>query len=299
MITMKVGYYPGCSLHKVAKEYNKSVHKVAEHLGIELEELKDWNCCGALEVTAVNHLAAEGIVARNLALAEEQKLDQLVAVCPACSYQLISTNHKMVHDQTKADEINSILESPYTPNSVKPVHILQLLRDDIGIEKIKEKMVPGNPLEGKKGVSYYGCVCTRPKDIVQFEDPDNPTFMDELIEAVGAEALFFPMKTKCCGATQLVVNKPVVETLTGKILLNAKELGADFIVVACQMCALSLDGQQKQAIKRVGGGDFTLPVLYFSQVLGLGMGMSYKDLGLGSNYISPKKLLEKVKAAGD
>ena len=292
---MKVGYYPGCSLHKVAKEYNKSVHKVVEKLGIELEELKNWNCCGALEVTAVNHLAAEGIVARNLALAEEQKFDQLVAVCPACSYQLISTNYKMVHDQTKTEEINSLLETPYTPGSVKPVHILQLLRDDVGIDKIKEKMVPGNPLEGKKGVSYYGCVCTRPKDIVQFEDPDNPTFMDELIEAVGAEALFFPMKTKCCGATQLVVNKPIVETLTGNILLNAKELGAEFIVVACQMCALSLDGQQKQAIKRVSDEKFEIPILYFSQVLGLGMGLSYKSLGLGSNYISPKKLLKGAK----
>ena len=292
---MKVGYYPGCSLHKVAKEYNKSVHKVVEKLGIELEELKNWNCCGALEVTAVNHLAAEGIVARNLALAEEQKFDQLVAVCPACSYQLISTNYKMVHDQTKTEEINSLLETPYTPGSVKPVHILQLLRDDVGIDKIKEQMVPGNPLEGKKGVSYYGCVCTRPKDIVQFEDPDNPTFMDELIEAVGAEALFFPMKTKCCGATQLVVNKPIVETLTGNILLNAKELGAEFIVVACQMCALSLDGQQKQAIKRVSDEKFEIPILYFSQVLGLGMGLSYKSLGLGSNYISPKKLLKGAK----
>jgi heterodisulfide reductase subunit B len=103
------------------------------------------------------------------------------------------------------------------------------------------------------------------------------------------------MKTKCCGATQLVVNKPIVETLTGNILLNAKELGADFIVVACQMCALSLDGQQKQAIKRVTDEKFQIPVLYFSQVLGLGMGMSYKSLGLGSNYISPKKLLKGAK----
>jgi heterodisulfide reductase subunit B len=145
-------------------------------------------------------------------------------------------------------------------------------------------------------VAYYGCFCTRPGDIIQFEDPDNPTFIDEIIKAVGAEALFFPMKTKCCGATQLINAKPTVEALTGNILVNAKKVGADFIVVACQMCALALDGQQKQAIKRVGGGDFSIPVLYFSQVLGLGMGMSYRSLGLGSNYISPKKLLKKVKA---
>jgi heterodisulfide reductase subunit B len=176
------------------------------------------------------------------------------------------------------------------------MHILQLLRDDIGIDKIKEKMVPGNPLEGKKGVAYYGCFCTRPGDVIQFEDPDNPTFMDELIEAVGAEAPFFPMKTKCCGATQLLVAKPTVEVLTGNIIVNAKEVGADFIVVACQMCALALDGQQKQAIKRVGGGKFRIPVLYFSQVLGLGMGLNYKSLGLGSNYVSPKKLMKPVKA---
>ncbi len=289
---MKVGYYPGCSLHKVAKEYNKSIFKIAENLGLELEELKDWNCCGALEVSAVNPLAAEGIVARNLAIAEEQNLNLLTAVCPACSYQLISTNHKMVEDPEKAIEINSLLdERKYTPDSVKSVHFLQLLRDEIGIEKIKAKIQPDNPLKGKKGVAYYGCVCNRPGDIIQFEDPDNPTFMDEIINAVGAEAQYFPMKTKCCGATQLLVAKPTVETLTGKIIVNAKENGADFIVVACQMCALALDGQQKQAIKRVKGGKFTIPVLYFSQVLGLGMGLDYKSLGLGSNYVSPKKLL--------
>lgn len=293
---MKVGYYPGCSLHKVAKEYNSSIFKIAEKLGIELEELKDWNCCGALEVSAVNYLAAEGIVARNLALAEKQGLKLLTAVCPACSFQLITTNHKMVEDQTKAAEINSLLEKEkYSPGSVKTMHFLQLLRDEIGVEKIKEKIIPDNPLKGKKGVAYYGCVCTRPRDILQFEDPDNPTFMDELIKLVGAEAPYFPMKTKCCGATQLLVAKPTVETLTGNIIVNAKEVGADFIVVACQMCALALDGQQKQAIKRVKGGKFTIPVLYFSQVLGIGMGLDHKSLGLRSNYISPKRLLKTTK----
>ncbi len=292
---MKVGYYPGCSLHKVAKEYNKSVFTITRELGIELEEIPDWNCCGALEVQATNHLAANGIVARNLAIAEKEKYEKLIAVCPACSYQLISTNYKMAEDRDCAEEINSILDTAYTPNSVKSMHMLQLLRDDIGIDKIKEKMVKGNPLEGKKGVAYYGCFCTRPGDVIQFEDPDNPTFMDELIEAVGAEALFFPMKTKCCGATQLLVAKPTVETLTGNIIVNAKEVGADFIVLACQMCALALDGQQKQAIKRVSGGNFSIPVLYFSQLLGLGMGLDYKSLGLGSNYVSPKELLKPIK----
>ncbi|UCG03938.1 MAG: CoB--CoM heterodisulfide reductase iron-sulfur subunit B family protein [Candidatus Heimdallarchaeota archaeon] len=291
---MRVGYYPGCSLHKVAKEYDRSVHRVAEKLGVELEELNDWNCCGAMEVVAVNPLAAEGIVARNLAIAEKQKIEVLAAVCPACSFQLISTNQKMAQDNTLANEINSLLDTPYTPNSVKSMHFLQLLRDMIGIESIKENIVKGNPLEGKKGVAYYGCFCTRPGDIIQFEDPDNPTFMEELIEAVGAKALYFPMKTKCCGATQLLVAKPTVETLTGNIIVNARDVGADFIVVACQMCALALDGQQKQAIKRVKGGKFSIPVLYMSQVLGLGMGLDYKSLGLGSNYVSPKNLLKQV-----
>ena len=202
----------------------------------------------------------------------------------------------MAEDKKTAEEINSLLDTPYTPNSVKSIHYLQLLRDDIGIDKIKEKMVKGNKLEGKKGVAYYGCYCTRPADLIQFEDPNNPTFMDELIEAVGAEALFFPMKTKCCGATQLLAIKPIMEELTGNIIMNAKEVGADFIVVACQMCALALDGQQKNAIKRVGGGDFNIPILYFSQVLGIGMGLSYRSLGLGSNYISPKKLLKHIEA---
>ncbi|MHA1940491.1 MAG: CoB--CoM heterodisulfide reductase iron-sulfur subunit B family protein, partial [Candidatus Hodarchaeales archaeon] len=269
--------------------------KITEELGVKLEEVKDWNCCGALEVQAVNPLAAKGIVARNLAIAEKQKFEELISACPACSYKLISTNHNMVEDPTHAAEINSLLDTPYTPDSVKSMHVLQFLRDKVGIEKIKQKKVSGNPLEGKKGVAYYGCLCTRPGDILQFEDPDNPTFMEELIEAMGAEVPYFPMKTKCCGATQLLVAKPTVETLTGNIIVSAKEAGADFIVVACQMCALALDGQQKQSIKRVRGGKFTIPVLYFSQVLGIGMGLDYKSLGLGSNYISPKKLLKPVK----
>ncbi|MHA2232371.1 MAG: heterodisulfide reductase-related iron-sulfur binding cluster, partial [Candidatus Hodarchaeales archaeon] len=204
---MKIGFFPGCSLHKVAKEYDRSVRKVAEKLGLELEELLDWNCCGALEAVAVNPLAAEGIIARNLAIAEKQNLKLLVAACPACSFQFIHTNRKMAQNQAYADEINSLLDNSYTPNSVKSMHLLQLLHDEIGIDKINEEIIQGNPLEGKKGVSYYGCFCARPRDIIQFEDPDNPTFMDELINAVGAEALYFTMKTKCCGATQLLVAK--------------------------------------------------------------------------------------------
>ncbi|MHA1976344.1 MAG: CoB--CoM heterodisulfide reductase iron-sulfur subunit B family protein [Candidatus Hodarchaeales archaeon] len=294
---MKVGYYPGCSLHKVAKEYNKSTHRIAAKLGVEMKEIKDWNCCGALEVEAVNPLAAKGIVARNLAIAEEQNFDLLTAVCPACAYQLINVNRIMEEDKEEANDINSLMDNRnYTPGSVKPVHFLQLLRDNVGLEKIKERILPDNPLAGRKGVSYYGCLCVRPKDIVQFEDPDNPTFMDDLINIVGAETPHFPMKTKCCGATQLLVAKPTVETLTGNIIVNAKEVGAEFIVVACQMCALALDGQQKQAIKRVGGGNFKIPILYFSQLLGIGMGLDYKSLGLGSNYVSPKKLMKSVKA---
>ncbi|MFX0210783.1 MAG: CoB--CoM heterodisulfide reductase iron-sulfur subunit B family protein [Candidatus Hodarchaeota archaeon] len=292
---MKIGYYPGCSLHKVAKEYDRSVHRVTEKLGIKLEELDDWNCCGAMEVVAINPLAAEGIVARNLAIAEKQKINLLAAVCPACSFQLLSVNHKMAQDQAHANEINALLDTPYRPNSVKSMHFLQLLRDEIGLDAIKEKIVKGNPLKGKKGVAYYGCFCTRPGDIIQFEDPDNPTFMDELIDIVGAKALYFPMKTKCCGATQLLVAKPTVETLTGNIIVNARDVGAEFIVVACQMCALALDGQQKQAINRVKGGKFKIPVLYISQVLGLGMGLDYDILGLGSNYVSPKEFLRRAK----
>lgn len=296
MILMKVGYYPGCSLHKVAKEYNRSIFKISEKLGIDLEELKDWNCCGALEVKATNHLAGEGIVARNLAIAEQQGLNSLVAVCPACSYQLIQTNANMVQDSGKAAKINSLMDNKeYTPDSVKPMHYLQLLRDEIGLEKIKELIKPDNPLKGRKGVAYYGCFCNRPSDVIQFEDPDNPTFMDELINVVGAEAQYFPMKTKCCGATQLLVAKPTVETLTGNIIVNALEAGAEFIVLACQMCALAIDGQQKQALKRVGGGKAKIPVLYFSQLLGIGMGLKYKSLGLGSNYVSPKKLMKPIK----
>ena len=294
----RIAYYPGCSLHKMAKEYNKSTYKVSEALGLDLEELSGWNCCGAMEVSAVNPLAGDGIVARNLALTEKAGYDQVMAVCPACSHKLISVNHKMLQSAQETTVINSLLDEPYTPGSVVPMHFLQVLRDKIGIERIKEMVQPGNPLEEKVGVSYYGCLCTRPGDIIQFEDPNNPTFMDDLLRTVGAEVPNFPMKTKCCGATQLMINKPLVEKLTGKILVNAHEVGAEFIVVACQLCAQALDGQQKQAINRVDGGKFKLPVLYISQVLGLAMGMKYRDLGLGSNFVSPKKMLKRKKSVG-
>lgn len=291
---MKIGYYPGCSLHKVANQYDKSLFKIAEKMGIELEELNDWNCCGALEVTSVNHAAAQGLVARNLAQAEVQQLEQVIAVCPACSLRHATINHEM-QDPAVAEEVNGLLDTPYTPSSVDFKHFLHYLRDDYGIDKIKELVVPDNPLAGKKGVSYYGCLLARPYDILQFEDPDNPTFMDDLIATVGATPLEFPLKTRCCGATQLMVSKGTVEALTGNILVAAKEAGADFIVLACQMCALALDGQQKGAIKKAKGGKFKIPILYFTQLMGIGMGLDYKSLGLGLNYVSPKALLRSEK----
>jgi heterodisulfide reductase subunit B len=282
----------------MAKEYNKSTYGVSEALGLELEELEGWNCCGAMEVSAIDPLAGDGIVARNLALAEKQGLNDLMAVCPACSHKLIAVDRKMQLDGAQADEINSLLDGSYTPGSVNPLHFLQVLRDSIGLEKIKEKVVPGNPLEGKKGVSYYGCLCTRPGDLIQFEDPNNPTFMDDVLRTVGVEVPHFPMKTKCCGATQLMVDKPLVEALTGNILLNAHEVGAEFVVVACQMCAQALDGQQKQSLNRVDAKNVKLPILYISQVLGIAMGMKYRELGLGSNYVSPKKFLKRKTNGG-
>ncbi|MFW9855093.1 MAG: CoB--CoM heterodisulfide reductase iron-sulfur subunit B family protein [Candidatus Thorarchaeota archaeon] len=295
---MKIAYYPGCSLHKMAKEYNKSTYKVSKALDLELEELEGWNCCGAMEVSAIDPLAADGIVARNLALAETQGYNDLMAVCPACSHKLISVNRKMELNDAKAEEINSLLDRSYTPGAVNPIHFLQVLKDKIGLDKIRQKVLPGNPLEGKKGVSYYGCLCTRPGDVIQFEDPNNPTFMDDILRVIGVEVPHFPMKTKCCGATQLMVNKPLVESLTGNILLNAHDVGAEFVVVACQMCAQALDGQQKQSLKRVEAKNVKLPVLYISQALGIAMGMSYGMLGLGSNFVSPKRLLARKSNGG-
>ncbi|MBN2239152.1 MAG: CoB--CoM heterodisulfide reductase iron-sulfur subunit B family protein [Dehalococcoidales bacterium] len=279
---MKYAYYPGCSLEsQLAKEFDLSAIAVCEALGIELEELHDWNCCGASSGHSTNMQLNHAIVGRNLALAERQGLD-IAAACPACYVRLKHTRHAVMEDpELKANMIENI-EMPFEGTS-DVRHLLDIMVNDIGLEEVREKVV--KPLTGLKLVSYYGCFLVRPPKVVAFDDPENPTSMDVLLESLGADVRDWTGKVDCCGGSLAISKRDIVIGLVGDIVQQAKDVGAEALVSACPLCDMNLDG--RQSLK----GE-TLPVFYFTELMGLAMGLPGTNKWWNKHIISPKKLLK-------
>jgi len=289
---MRYAYYPGCSLQATGRAYDESTRAIAEALEIELEELEDWNCCGATTYMSVRELLSVSISARNLSLAQRQGLD-IVAPCSACFTVLRKTDHYLQDMPMLRQRVGQVLEAvdlSYDPGSVRVLHLLEVVLANGGLEQLRGLVV--NPLTGLKVAPYYGCQIVRPK--ADFDHPEFPTALDHVIAALGAEPVYYPVKTRCCGASLVASNERAAYRLCKNLLLCAQQNQADCIVTLCPLCHMNLDSFQDN-VNAIYGTRFRIPVLYFTQLMGLAMGLPEDALGIGREIVSAHKLLARFK----
>jgi heterodisulfide reductase subunit B2 len=285
-------YYPGCALQHRSHAYEVSNQAVARLLGYELVEIDDWNCCGATEYFSVNRLPAYALVARNLARAEQAGTTELVVPCSACFLNLYKTDKNMKLYPALGEKVNKALAAGslhYDPGTIKVRHLLEMIINDIGLDKLKARA--SKPLYGLKVAAYYGCLIARPDSV--FDSPEHPTAMDKMIESLGAAAVPFALKTFCCGGHMTQISEVTALEMIHKIVKNAADNGADMIVTVCPMCQLNLDVYQAAA-NRLFETDYHMPVLFFTQLIGLAFGLSPKEVGVGQEFVDAIPALQKI-----
>lgn len=297
---MRYGYYPGCSLTNTARPYEISTRAIAGELGLTFDEVEDWNCCGATEYMSLNKTAAYALIGRNLALAAQGGMRELVAPCSACYLNLRKTDHYMKKYSRLGEVINQALAAGglrYEPGSLAVRHLLDVIVQDVGYEVISSKVT--RPLTGLRVAPYYGCLIVRPDfNGGASQDTEYPTHMDHLMQALGAEVVDFPLKTHCCGGHMTQISADTAYELIRRLLQNAAEYQADLLVTLCPMCQLNLDAYQSQ-VNRHLGTDFNLPILYFTQMIGLALGLEPKELAIGQEIVSAAAALRKIGTALD
>jgi heterodisulfide reductase subunit B len=274
-------YFPGCSLESTAKEYDLSTRAVMHELGVELEELEDWNCCGASAAEIISHLLSLVLPARNLALAEQLNGDsQLVASCSACYVNLRKVEEKVREDAALLDTINQALDVDGLVYSGKPRtrHLLDIIANDVGVDSVAARVK--KPLDGLRVAPYYGCQTVRPYS--SFDDPYSPETMDQVLAALGVQVHPNPLKAACCGGTLSTTKREVGIKLVSD-LIKAVE-GADCIVTVCPLCQMNLESYQGQVSKTLGQ-PVHMPILYLTQLLGLAFELPEKALGLKHNIV--------------
>ena len=281
-------YFPGCSCsHGGAKAYGWSTQAVSKILAMELIELEDWNCCGSTPYNSIDELASFCLSARNLALAEKRGFD-LVTPCSSCYVMLNRTNsHLKEYPQVKAkvDEALAAGNLEYG-GTVRARHLLDVLINDIGYDEISSKVERN--LSGLKVAPYYGCQIVRPR--LGFDHPEFPQSLDKLIASLGGEPVPFPLKSRCCGGALIISEETLVLDLIRKLLDCAVSNGAECLVTVCPLCQTNLDAYQSRVNKRYKT-NFSLPILFFTQLMGLAFGLSDEDLGLKTNIVSSKEVL--------
>lgn len=288
----RYAYYPGCSLETMAATYHVSSMEVAHKLGIELAEMEDWNCCGATAYSHVDELLATVLCARNLAIAEKQGLD-IVAPCNACFKNLRTTNLALQQDADLAEHMNFALEADdlHYGGGVKVSHIMDVFTTELMLETIRRKA--GDRIKGVRVAPYYGCQIVRPRRPgLELSEVDDPHYFEELLAAAGAEPVPYPYKLRCCGAALMVTNRRAAAQMVRDLLQSAVDAGAEIIATACPLCQTNLECYQAD-VNRLLGTDFAMPIVYFTQLLGLALGVGVKRLGLGKELISTKAVLSR------
>jgi len=280
-------YYAGCSQEGTAQEYDTSLRVVLKTLGVSLVEPEDWSCCGSTPAHTVDHVFAAALGARNLAIVERMGRSEVITPCPSCLTVLKKSHIRMVADESFKKQVNSLLDEPYN-GSVNTKSVLQILYEDIGLKRLGEKVT--HALPDMKVAPYYGCILNRPPEIAQFDDPENPVAMDKVLSAVGITVCDYAFKVECCGAAFGVAKREMVNKLTYKVLSMAIDAGANCIAVACPLCQQNLDLRQEQ-VNSTMGSSFAIPVLYFTQIIGLTYGFSPKELGLDKLIVNPEPVI--------
>ena len=257
---MKVSYFPGCTLKNKAKDLDLYAYRSAEALGVTLEEIEDWQCCGGVFTTANNEVATKLSSVRALKYASDRG-EPLVTVCSACHNVIKQTNHAMKTNTEFAGKVNRYMgaDGGYA-GEAEVYHYLEMLRDLVGFDKVKEKVV--NSLKGKKIAAYYGCLLLRPNKVMRMDDPENPTIMEDLVKALGADAIVYARRNECCGAYVSVEAPEAAKKNALAIIENAKAAGAEMIITACPLCKYNLE--------KCGSG---FPVVYFTELLAEALGV--------------------------
>ncbi|MBQ4098233.1 MAG: CoB--CoM heterodisulfide reductase iron-sulfur subunit B family protein [Clostridia bacterium] len=256
---MKVSYFPGCTLKTKAKELDIYARRSAEALGVTLEEIENWQCCGGVFTTSNDEIATKLSSIRALKAAGD-KGQPLVSVCSACHNVLKQTNAQFNNDADFAFRVNNYVKPDEYNGETKVIHYLELLRDVVGFDKIKEKVV--NPLTGKKIAAYYGCLLLRPGKVMAMDDVENPTIMEDFIRAIGGEPVIYAYRNECCGGYITMESKELAAAKSKKVSENAKEKGAELIVTACPLCKYNLDKHAED-----------IPVVYITELLAEALGV--------------------------
>jgi heterodisulfide reductase subunit B len=286
---MDIAYFPGCSLHGMAREYDRSTRLVCERLGINLVEVDDWNCCGATAVHSLDRELALVLSARNLSIVNRMHHGAVTTPCAGCFSRLKTTVHELGNSESTTRRLEERLDTNLG-RMPGVTHLLQLLMEARGTRGMAQPVV--KPLKGLRLAAYYGCLLTRPHRVVQFDDPEQPSSMDELLRALGAETVTWSHKAECCGGSFAASEPAIVIDLGGQVLEAACQAGAEAIVVACPMCQMNLNSRQEE-IKKERGTVYGLPVIYFTQLMGLAYGYSLRELGLRCLLVSPVSLLKE------
>jgi len=279
---LKVAYYPGCSLHGTAKEYDQSVRAVSRALGIELKEVDDWSCCGATSAHSTNFKLSIALPARNLVAAEKDALDVMVP-CAACFNRFKTAEHHLKADKQLKGEVEEIIGGKYH-GGIAIRNPLDIIFKDIGLDALEGKVI--KPLKGLKPVSYYGCLLLRPPEICEFDDYENPVILDKILNTLGADARLWSYKTDCCGGSLTISRTDIVTKMVGKIMTMAREAGANCVVTACPVCMANLDMR--------AGDNVRLPVFYFTELIALALGLQGPDTWFKLHNVDPRPLMKSL-----
>lgn len=284
---MRWAYYPGCCYHTSAREYDQSTRVLCQKLGIELVDVPDWSCCGSTAAHGTSHLLALALAARNLVKAAEIG-HEVMTSCAACYQRLAWANYELNRDAALRRQVEGVLDNPL-PEKMRVLSSLDMMLE-YGTGQLAERVV--KPLSGIRAAAYYGCLLVKPHQIGT-DDPENPVKMDRLLQAVGATTVEWPFKTECCGASLAVTNEDIVVSLTARIIGSAVEAGANCIVTACPLCHFNLDYRQAQIAARLGKS-YRIPVFYFTQLLGLSVGLPAPAVSTHTHFVDTAELLAAV-----
>lgn len=288
---MKYAYYPGCTLKSYADNLESSVLAVAKKLGIEMVELKKWNCCGTVYSLATDDLVHQIAPLRVLINAQKEGAKKLLCVCSMCCNTLKQTAKMLEREPDKLRTLNLFLddEEDYR-GEVEVVHFLEVLRDDVGFDRIKKEVK--RPLKGLNVSPYYGCLLVRPAEVA-IDDPEQPRLLENLLAVLGAKVVDNPYKVECCGSHQTVNNKEVIADRTYTIINSARERGAQVIALDCPLCDYNLDYRQKESEKKYTDF-FPMPVLYYTQLLAIALGVDEDVYGFKKHYVNPIPMLKEL-----
>ena len=293
-MTRKYAYFPGCSLEKMARSYHDSAMETTRALDVELQEIEDWNCCGATTYFNIDELLAYTLCGRNLAIAEQLKLD-IVAPCSGCYKNMYSARKHLKREPDLMEHINEALaeDDLKFAGTSEVRHLIDVLVNDVGLEEIKRRV--RRPLTGLKVAPYYGCQILRPRK--DHEDVESPRFFEDLMTAVGADPVEYRLKLRCCGGALLITNREAALSLVRNLLENAVQSGAAIIATACPLCQVNLECYQKQ-VNSEFGTNLNVPVLYFTQLIGLALGVPPGKLGIGSELVNVMPALAGAGSGG-